>query len=124
MNELIYMAQEVQNKFCLSSDFTAGSVGAALKTNKGNIYTGICINLACGIGFCAEHAAIAEMLKHSETQIDIIVAVSKEEIISPCGRCREMMVQIDRKNLNTKVMVTDEKIITLKDLIPYYWDLS
>ncbi|MBN1619207.1 cytidine deaminase [candidate division WOR-3 bacterium] len=91
-NELIIEAQKFLGEFRLSEDFlSAGSVAAALVTESGNIYTGICIDFACGIGFCAEHSAIAEMLKNRETQIDTIVAVNKNGLIPPCGRCREMM---------------------------------
>ena len=39
----------------------------ALETASGNVYTGINLDLACGIGFCAEHSAVAEMLKARET---------------------------------------------------------
>ena len=104
--------------------FLRGSVGAAIFTTKGNIYTGIDIDVACGIGFCAEHSAIAEMLKHRETQIEMIVATDATTIRPPCGRCRELMFQIDYKNLNTKVYVSREKYITLNELLPYRWNPS
>ena len=66
--ELIEAARAVQGHFALSEpDRSAGSVAAALRTRSGAVYTGICIDVSCGIGFCAEHAAIAEMLKHRET---------------------------------------------------------
>lgn len=100
----------------------AGCVSAALVTNNGNIYTGICLNLPCGLGFCAEASAVAEMLKNHETKIDMIVAITdKGNIIPPCGRCREMLFQVDRNNINTKVIVSDEKIRTLKELLPDTW---
>ncbi|MDO9537634.1 MAG: cytidine deaminase [Thermoplasmata archaeon] len=118
---LINKAREVVGEFKLSHDFTAGSVGSALITKSGNIYTGICIDLACGIGFCAEHAAIAEMLKSRESQIEMIVAVNEEEILPPCGRCREMMIQINANNANTKVIVAEGKIMTLDELLPVRW---
>ncbi len=44
-----------------------GYVGAALVTKQGNVFTGINIELFCGIGFCAEHGAVAEMVKNGET---------------------------------------------------------
>jgi hypothetical protein len=40
-----------------------------LLTKAKNVYTEIRLDLACSIGFCAEHAAIAEMLKVRETEI-------------------------------------------------------
>ena len=50
--------------FQCSDHCTAGGVSAALLTASGNIFTGICIDTHSSLGFCAEHAAIAEMLKH------------------------------------------------------------
>lgn len=118
--ELIKEARKGVGEFKLSEDyFTAGSVSAALVTKSGKIYTGICIDLACGIGFCAEHSAIAEMLKDRETEIEMIAAVSEKRILPPCGRCREMMYQINKKNLNTKVIIDNDKIVTLNELLPY-----
>jgi len=123
--ELIEEARKVVGKYKLSNaDFSAGTVGAALLTVKGNIYTGIDIDVACGIGFCAEHSAIAEMLKNRETQIEMIVATNSESIIPPCGRCRELMFQIDCKNLNTKVYLSKEKYMTLDELLPMRWEPS
>jgi len=120
--QLIKEAKKLVGEFRLSKHFlSAGSVGAALVTKAGNVYTGICIDLACGIGFCAEHSAIAEMLKHRETEIKMIVAVAKHGIIPPCGRCREMIAQVDRNNLNTLVILSERKAVRLKVLLPNLW---
>jgi len=118
---LIAAAKSVLGEFELSKEFSAGSVGAAIQTSKGNIYTGVCIDLGCGLGFCAEVAAISEMLKHRETHITAIVAVTKNGIISPCGRCREMIVQVDRRNVDCSVMVSENNIMTLRQLLPNHW---
>ncbi len=100
----------------------AGSVGAALLTKDGNIYTGICLVLACGLGFCAEASAVAEMLKNRETEIAMIVAVTDEgKIIPPCGRCRELLVQVSRSNLNTEVIIGEGEIKRLSELLPNTW---
>jgi cytidine deaminase len=120
--KLIKEAKKVIGEFRLSKRFlSAGSVGAALLTKAGNVYTGICIDLACGIGFCAEHSAIAEMLKARETEIKMIVAVTKNKIIPPCGRCREMMIQVDKKNKDTIVILSVRKVKKLRDLLPNLW---
>ena len=121
--ELIKEAYKVLGEYKLSSDeYTAGSVAAALLTKKGNLYTGINIDLACGIGFCAEHAAVAEMLKNRETEIDMIVAVGSDAIRPPCGRCRELLFQVDQKNINTKIYVSIEQYMTLDELLPNRWE--
>jgi len=49
---LITAVRVVCGEFRLSEDFSAGSVGAAIRTEKGNTYTGFCIDLACGTRFC------------------------------------------------------------------------
>ena len=43
-------AKAVQCERKLSPLMEVGSVGAAILTDKGNIYTGICIDTACGMG--------------------------------------------------------------------------
>lgn len=101
---------------------SAGAVGCALKTSNGNIYTGICIDVACSLGFCAEHAAIAEMLKAHETEISEIIAVNENgKILPPCGRCRELMLQVNKKNVNTIIFVEKNMSMPLKNLIPKIW---
>lgn len=121
MNELISSARQILGEFDLGNDLSAGSVAAALRTEAGHIYTGISLNLACGIGFCAEHSAIAEMLKHRERQIVEIVAVSDEGIRPPCGRCRELMLQVFPANANTLVAIAEGKSVPLRELLPHHW---
>jgi cytidine deaminase len=122
IEKLIDAARAVQGACALKEpDFSAASVGAALRTTSGAIYTGVCIDLACGIGFCAEHAAIAEMLKHREVEIDAIVAVNNSWILPPCGRCRELIAQISPRNADTQVILPGERVVTLRELLPEHW---
>lgn len=107
----------------LSEDCHVASVASALLTDKGNVYMGVCIDTACGMGFCAEHAAIAQMIANEESKIIRIVAVGKgERVYPPCGRCREFMYQIDNENLETDIMVGENKVVKLKELLPYRWE--
>lgn len=121
IDRLIEKAIEVQGRFALNDDGVAGSVAAALLTSNGNIYTGISIDITCGIGTCAEHAAVAEMLKHRETSIEMIVAVKNGTIIPPCGRCRELLLQIDASNLNTRILLDQNNSMTLEEMLPHPW---
>jgi len=105
----------------IKPSLTAGAVAAALVTEGGNVYTGINLELACGIGFCAEHSAVAEMLKSRETVIMRIVALNKDRIVAPCGRCRELMIQVDRRNLDCEVLLPDGATATLRELLPDAW---
>ncbi len=122
--DLIAKARDITGMFKLGNELSAGTVGAALITKSGNVYTGICIDIYCGIGFCAEHAAVAEMLKHRETEIEMIVAVTADKILPPCGRCREMMFQINQNNVNTQVIVAKDRVMTLGELLPLRWQDS
>lgn len=120
--KLIEAASAVQGSFSLREpDFSAAAVGAALRTTSGVIHTGVCVDLACGIGFCAEHAAIAEMLKHREVEIAAIVAVNQSGILSPCGRCREFMAQLTPRNMHTQVIMPGKRLTPLRELLPDHW---
>lgn len=123
LEELIASAQGVLGEYRLKGGwgFTAGSVAAALRTSTGRIYTGICMDLSCGIGFCAEHAAVAEMLKHRETDVRMIVALHRRGILPPCGRCRELLIQVSPKNRDSLVVLSRRRVVTLKTLLPKDW---
>jgi len=100
---------------------SAGSVSAAVRAANGQIYTGVCIDLACGLGFCAENAALAEMLKAKETQVIAVVAVRDGAVAgAPCGRCRETLAQIDERNLDCMVILNRDEI-PLRQLLPEHW---
>lgn len=117
--KLIEEAKKIAIKRNLSDYASCGHVGCALLTTKGNIYTGICIESKCALGKCAEYAAIAEMLKNKESEISKIVAYSgKGTIYAPCGSCREMIRMVNENNLQTEVMVSQDKVVKLKDLLP------
>ena len=121
IGELIAAARRLQGEFPLGADFSAGSVAAAVRGRSGRLYTGICLDLACGLGFCAEHAAVAEMLKHRESEIDAVVAVGAGVILAPCGRCRELMAQINPGNLDGRVVLGEDRVVVLRALLPEHW---
>ena len=102
---------------------TTGDVACALFSEKGNLYFGVCIDVGSGIGFCAEHSAIAAMITAGETRISKIVAVwgvNAVTVLPPCGRCREFMYQIDNNNLNsTGVILSENKVVKLDELLPH-----
>ena len=121
--DLIYKAQSVVNERKISHGFTIGDVGAALVSQKGNVYVVVCIDVVSGIGFCAEHAAIAAMVTGGEQRIAKIVAVLGDgTVLPPCGRCREFMFQIDQRNLDeTEVILGSDSVVKLRELLPHPW---
>ena len=117
-------AVKVQNPRVVSPFIEAGGVAAAILTKKGNIYVGVCIDTASTLGMCAEWNAIANMLTHGESQIDKVVAVMPDgKVGSPCGACREYMMQLDEKSGEIEILLELEtkKTVKLKELIPNWW---
>jgi cytidine deaminase len=120
--ELIAKAQEILHYRELSSECVAGEVSAALMTDAGNLYTGVSISAACGIGFCAEHSAIAQMVTQGESRIVKIVALSGDaKVLPPCGRCRELMYQVNENNLEAEILLGSGRRTTLSQLLPERW---
>ena len=117
---LLKAAQEAAVNYQASEDVHVGSVGAALLTEGGRIFTGACVDCICGIGFCAEHSAIAEMLKHRITHVLAVVAWdSSGKVLSPCGRCRQFLHEIDDNNWDTRVYLDSGTVVTLRELLPF-----
>ena len=122
-DELIQKAQAVIHPRRIAHGGTVGDVGCALLTDKGNLHVGVCIDASGGMGFCAEHSAIASMVTDGEQSIRRIVAVLGDgTILPPCGRCREFMRQLDDGNMDrTEVLLGRDKVVKLRDLLPHPW---
>ena len=118
--DLIATARQLVGEFRPSEDVVAGSVAAALLSASGRVFTGICIDTGSSLGFCAEHAAVAELLKARESQIRLIVAVTANgQVLAPCGRCRELLWQLDQRNAQADVVLGPEQVVPLAALLPY-----
>ena len=117
-------AKAVQCERKLSPWMEVGSVGAAVLTDRGNIYTGICIDTACGMGMCAERNAIANMLTNGEHRISKVVAVMPDGSNgTPCGVCREFMMQLGPESKEIEILLSLEPLKTVKlgEQLPDWW---
>ena len=122
--DLYDAARNVQNGRMISPFIEAGGVAAAILTRDGNIYTGVCIDTCSGLGMCAERNAMANMITHGESQIEKVVAVMPDgRVGSPCGACREYMMQLDRDSGEIEILLDleTEQVIKLKELVPDWW---
>jgi cytidine deaminase len=121
-DELYQRAKAVLNPRRLSDEAEAGGVGAALLSESGRVYTGVCIDTSSSMGFCAEHAAAAAMVTAGESRVLKMVAVNWDgKILPPCGRCREFISQLHPDNPDAEVIVGEGKIVSLRELLPYDW---
>ena len=120
--KLIEVALEV-----LQKNFDDGiynhTVGCALLCKNGNIYKGVNCD---GIhGSCAEYITVGIAISAGEREFDTIVAVHDKQtdyVISPCGNCRQMMLEYCP---DVKVIVNDGEgnliKVLAKDLLPFAW---
>ena len=119
--ELIASAKSVVRPVKIAGH-TSADVGCALLAADGKVYLGVCIDVSCGIGFCAEHGAIAAMVTGGEHRIRKIVAVLQDgSVVPPCGRCREFMRQLDPSNMATQILLPGGLTKTLEELLPHPW---
>ena len=130
-DELIASAQAVLHPRLINGyrpggrGWRIGHVASTLVTSNGNRYSGVSIDTGSGVGFCAEHAAIAAMVTAREYAIATIVAVWRSDegllhVLPPCGRCREFIRQIDPANLDTEVVLGRATSALLRELLPYH----
>ncbi len=123
-DELYEKAKNVRDSRKVSGMICAGGVGAAILSKNHNIYTGVCIDTASSLGMCAERNAIANMIANGESKIEKLVCVdSKGNVGSPCGACREYLMQLSKNSKNIEILkdIDSKEIVTLEELIPDWW---
>lgn len=124
-DKMYIAARKVQYERKISPLIEAGTVSAALLTEKGNIYVGVCIDTACSLGMCAERNAIASMVTNGECNIRRVIAIGQNgKAIPPCGACREFMTQLMPDHYRSIQIMLDyenKKTVTLGDITPNWW---
>lgn len=85
-------AKAAENAF---HPITSAGTGAALFTEKGNIYEGCNFqSTISGLGTCAERAAIYHAATHGEYRyIAIAVVFPSKQIQGPCGACCQLIAE-------------------------------
>ncbi len=123
--KLYNAAKSVQNDRQVSRFIEAGCVAAAVLSDSGKIYTGVCVDTASTLGICAERNAIFNMITNGESRISKVIAVMPDgNSGAPCGACRELMVQLmpdDYKNIEIMIDYNAERVVTLGALTPEWW---
>ncbi len=118
--ELTEIARATLNPQKLSKSCHSGTVAAAILTESGKVYTGVCVDTPASMGYCAEHNAVGSMITDGESRIVRLVSVYKDsKVIPPCGRCRELIYQIHDDNHMCEVLLDGDRIVTISELLPY-----
>ena len=109
------------------SPYSHFRVGAALLTKSGKIYRGCNIeNAAYTPTNCAERTAFFKAVSDGELEFEAICVVGGkdgrlEEYTSPCGVCRQVMMEFCDPETFQIILATDEEHyaeFTLKELLP------
>lgn len=109
-----------RGKFC-----SFGYVSAVIEGGNGKYYTGVNVDLACGLGFCAERNAASTMLTDGETVVRRVVCVGEDgKLMSPCGSCREFLAMLAPENADAEFLLEEDPMCTVKlrELRSYPWD--
>ena len=117
--ELIAMAKKYrENAYAPYSKF---KVGAAVLTKKGNVYGGCNIeNSSFPVTNCAERTAIFKAVSEGEQEFAAIALIADTPgPCSPCGACRQVMVEFKIPRIIMANMQGDVKVVTLEEIMPY-----
>ena len=124
-NKLYEAAKAVQKQVKISEYVTVGEVAAAIESESGKIYTGVCVDTASTLGICAERNAMFNMITSGEYKVKRVLAILPDgNTGAPCGACREFMVQLmadDYKNVEIMLDYKIGKVIKLGDITPEWW---
>lgn len=126
-SNLLKTAEEARkNAYVPYSKF---SVGAALLTKSGKIYTGCNIeNAAYSPTNCAERTAFFKAISEGEREFEAIAVVGakdgeKGEFCSPCGVCRQVMAEFCEPDFRIVLKDIDSiRIFSLSELLPSAFD--
>lgn len=115
----LYLAAKkaAENAYAPFSNFR---VGAALLTQKGDVYLGVNVeNSSYGATICAERAAVISAVTAGDREFAKIAIVANGHKVLPCGICRQFLYEFAP---NLKIITgssEDElEIFKLSELLP------
>jgi cytidine deaminase len=81
------------------SPYSGVRIGAAVLSEDGRIFTGCNVeNVSYGLSCCAERTAVFKAVSEGCRRLVAMAVVGKsEEFTSPCGACRQVMVEFNPK---------------------------
>ncbi|MET3635169.1 cytidine deaminase [Streptococcus porcorum] len=120
-NQLVNLAiQASQHAYVPYSKFP---IGAALKTKDGRVFQGCNIeNASFGLTNCGERTAIFKAVSEGYRDLkEIAIYGETKEPISPCGACRQVMVEFFQPEAKVTLIAKNGQTVvtTVGDLLPY-----
>lgn len=121
-SEMYEIARSKLNPRRLNKHSKISDAVAVIESASNKIYVGVSLVATCGVGYCAEQAALSQMLNDGETLVSKILVLEKcGAILTPCGRCIELLTQVDMNNSEAQVFVEHGDTLRLKELFQYDW---
>ena len=126
--KLIFLAEKArENAYAPYSHF---KVGAALLTEKGEVYCGCNVeNASFGETVCAERTAFLKAVSEGKSDFTKIAVVGGNEAETkstyPCGACRQVMAEFCKQDFVIVIKDGMEiKELLLKDILPFSFNNS
>ena len=98
-------------------------VGAALLTKEGKVFQGCNIeNASFGLTNCAERTAIFKAVSEGHRDFTCLAVYGDtKDPISPCGACRQVMVEFFKSDSKVILIAEDKSTVemTVGELLPY-----
>ncbi|RLL88238.1 cytidine deaminase [Mesotoga sp. H07pep.5.4] len=125
MEEKALIQKAIEAKERSYSPYSKFPVGAALLTEEGRVFVGTNVeNSSYGLSMCAERSAIVSAVSNGYRKFRSIAIVSdRKEPTSPCGACRQFMVEFG----NFEVILVGEENIkrtTTFELLPMHFEME
>lgn len=119
---MVALAKEAVGKNQIARQAFVGKVASVIMDEDRQFYIGLSLEIPCGLGFCAEQSAISALISTGKSKVLKVVTIKDGELIPPCGRCRELISQINDSNLYTKFFLSNNRVLTLSELSGELWD--
>lgn len=102
------------------SPYSHFPVGAALLTTDGKIFTATNVeNASYSVTICAERIALGYAVASGDTNIKAIAVYSNTDSVSPCGACRQFIIEFGEDIII--IFRHEQKLIqkTIGELLPF-----
>ena len=117
MNKLI--AEAIIARETARAPYSGYRVGCAVKCDDGSVYRGANVEVSCSsVGICAERIALANAVLAGKTPMQLAVVGEADGPLSPCGTCRQFMLDFAPLKVILANMDGDEKHTTANKLLP------
>jgi cytidine deaminase len=119
---LLSAAREVRER--AYAPYSRFGVGAALDTGEGHVFLGCNVeNASYGLTMCAERSAVSAAISAGYRNFEAIAIAGPEDALtSPCGACRQVLVEFNPEM--TVIFTTPDGpvITTAAELLPHSFD--